>query len=626
MSAKDSLDDPLALGAEFQQSLDPRDRHARGVHYTLAAEIQRVIQPTLVRPLAERIEAAADAELPALHDRLANLRILDPACGCGNFLILAFQELKALEDRILARAPTLPPRVHIGQCLGIDLDRGAVTLARTALRQLADVPDDLMTTIVHADALFCEWPPADIIVGNPPFQSKNKAQQALGGAYLARLRRRYPDVPGRADLCAYWFRRAHDHLSPGGRAGLVATNTIRDNDTRRASLDYIINHGGTITEAVSTQIWPDTAVVHVSIVNWKRGEAPGTKFLYEQLGDTPDAPWRRHDLPHINASLSPRVDVTGARNIPANDRPKVCFQGQTPGHHAFVVDAALAESWRRADPKNRDVLHPYLIGDDLLGPPPRPRYLIDFNNCDLATARRYRLPFAHLEAHVLPARQAAAAEESSRNAAAVREDPRARTNLHHHNFLARWWLPSYRRDDMLAALLTIPRYIACSRVTRRPIFEFVPSSVRPGDALQVFTFADDYSFGILQSQIHWQWFLARCSALKLDPRYTSRSVYSTFPWPPAPTPATISTVAAAATRLQTLRKTHAAAGLRALHRQLEATPSHPLHAAQADLDAAVRAAYGMTAGDDPLASLLAHNLAQSAGSHEQSAGPPVRQP
>jgi hypothetical protein len=604
--------DPLALGAEFQRSLDPRDRHARGVHYTLAAEIQRVIQPTLVRPIFNSIESASDAELPALHAELATLRILDPACGCGNFLILAFQELKQLEARILARDPGLPPRVHVGQCLGIDLDQGAVTLARAALRQLADVPDDLTTTIVRADALLCDWPPADIIVGNPPFQSKNKAQRTLGGAYLAKLRRRYPDVPGRADLCAYWFRRAHDHLPPGGRAGLVATNTIRDNDSRRASLDYILINGGTITEAVSTQIWPDTAVVHVSIVNWRKGDAPGPKHLYEQLGDTIDAPWRRHELPHINASLSPRVDVTGARDIPANDDPKVCFQGQTPGHRAFVVDAALAGTWLRADPRTRDVLRPYLIGDDLLAPRAQPRYLIDFNHCDLAAARTYRQPFAHLEAHVLPARRAAAAAEAARNALTLRDDPRARTNHHHHNFLARWWLPAYRRDDMLAALLKIPRYIACSRVTRRPIFTFVPADIRPGDALQVFTFADDYALGILQSQVHWQWLLARCSALKLDPRYTSRSVYSTFPWPPAPSPATIAAVAAAAVHLQTLRQLHAAAGLRALYRQLEATASHPLHAAQADLDAAVRAAYGMTAGDDPLAVLLAlnHRLAR----------------
>src|SRR6202042_583760 len=98
-------------------------------------------------------------------------------------------------------------------------------------------------------------------------------------------------------------------------------------------------------------------------------------------------------------------------------------------------------------------------------------------------------------------------------------------------------------EDMLEALGRLTRYIACSRVTRRPIFEFVSSNIRPGDALQVFALEDDYSFGILQSDIHWQWFTERCSGLKIDPRYTSESVYSTFPWPQTPSAAQVALVA-----------------------------------------------------------------------------------
>ena len=602
----------FAQADEFQQTLDPRDRHARGVHYTHEPEIQRVIQPTIVRPWQQRIAAATLAELPALHAELARFRVLDPACGCANFLIIAFHALRQLEAELLARAPHLTPAVRVTQCLGLDSDADAIQLARAALRAASGDPSDLTTTILHADALFSDWPAADAIVGNPPFQAKNKARQELGAAYLARLRQRYPDVPGRADLCVHWFRLAHAALPPGGRAGLVATNTIRDNDSRRASLDHLLANGATITEAVSTQIWPDAAVVHVSIVNWIKGESPGPKFLYEQVGDRSDAPWLRHQLSKIPASLSPRVDVTGARDLPGNDDPKVCFQGLTPGHRAFVVDAALATTWLRDDPNNRDILHPYLIGDDLLNAPDSAptRWLIDFADRDLAAARRFIKPFAHLEANVCPAREAAAAQEAVRNAAAAHEDPRARQNSHHRNFLTRWWIPAYRRDDLLAALSKIQRYIACSRVTRRPIFEFIPADVRPGDALQVFTFADDYAFGVLQSAIHWQWFIERCSALKRDPRYTSRSVYSSFPWP-TPDHDTVTRVARAAEHLRRERRRHAgASGLRTLHRHLEATSSHPLHAAQADLDAAVRAAYRMTEHDDPLGFLLDLNAAR----------------
>jgi hypothetical protein len=602
----------FAQAIEFQRTLDPRDRHARGVHYTHEPEIQRVIQPTIVRPWQQRIAAAPLADLPALHAELTRFRVLDPACGCANFLIIAFHALRQLEAELLARAPHLTPAVRITQCLGLDSDADAIKLARAALRAASGDPSDLTATILHADALLCELARRRRDRRQPALPIK---EQGPPGARRRLPRPTPPALPGRPRP----RRPVHALVPPrprrpppNGRAGLVATNTIRDNDSRRASLDYILANGATITEAVSTQIWPDAAGVHVSIVNWIKGESPGPKFLYEQIGDRSDAPWRCHQLSKIPASLSPRVDVTGAHDLPGNDDPKVCFQGLTPGHRAFVVDAALAETWLRDDPRTREVLHPYLIGDDLLDAPDSAptRWLIDFADRDLAAARRFIKPFAHLEADVCPARQAAAAQESARNAAAAHEDPRARQNSHHRNFLTRWWIPAYRRDDLLAALSKIPRYIACSRVTRRPIFEFIPADVRPGDALQVFTFADDFAFGVLQSAIHWQWFLARCSALKRDPRYTSRSVYSSFPWP-TPDPDTVTLVARAAEHLRRERRRHAgASGLRTLHRHLEATSSHPLHAAQADLDAAVRAAYGMHEHDDPLAFLLDLNRAR----------------
>src|SRR5208282_3679472 len=99
----------------------------------------------------------------------------------------------------------------------------------------------------------------------PPYQSKNKAQHDLGRAYMNKVRKAYRKVPGQADYCVYWFRRAHDELPEGGRAGFVGTNTIRQNKSRVGGLDYIVEHGGTITEAVSTQVWPGGAVLHVSI-------------------------------------------------------------------------------------------------------------------------------------------------------------------------------------------------------------------------------------------------------------------------------------------------------------------------------------------------------------------------
>ena len=130
--------------------------------------------------------------------------------------------------------------------------------------------------------------------------------------------------------------------------------------------------------------------------------------------------------------------------------------------------------------------------------------------------------------------------------------------------------------------------------------------------LQAFAFSDDYSFSILQSDTHWQWFIAKCSKLKSDFRYTPESVFDTFPWPQAPTVEQIDAVAEAG---RCVRRVRAAAltkikgGLRALYRTLELPGKNPLKDAHAELDTAVLAAYGFAVDKDLLAQLLELNLA-----------------
>ncbi|MDP9478344.1 MAG: hypothetical protein M3R38_22130 [Actinomycetota bacterium] len=468
--------------------------------------------------------------------------------------------------------------------------------------------------VVCDDALFAPWPEADAIVGNPPYQSKNKMQREYGPEYVSRVRDRYPDVPGQADYCVYWFRRAHDHLRAGGRAGLVGTNTIRQNKSREGSLQYIAENGGTITEAVSTQVWSGEAVVHVSIANWVKGEQGGTKRLYRQLGDRWDSDFEVVELERINAALSGRFDVTGAKELRTNAVAPACFQGQTPGHDAFLVEPAEAEEMVRLDPKSAEVLFPYLTGDDLVGrrPPSPSRYVVDFHPRDVLTSGRYAELLRRVQNRVLPDRKAKAEEEERKDVAARERGSGTRVNRHHRNFYKRWWHLSYPRADLKEQLLKIPRYIACGRVTRRPIFEFVDSAVRPSDALQVFPLPDDYSFGVLQSGIHWLWFVERCSTLKSDFRYTSNTVFDAFPWPQAPKQSDVEAVANAATGLRSLRtKVVGENGwsYRELYSTLDLPGEHPLKDAHAALDAAVRAAYGMSAKEDPLAFLLALNAA-----------------
>ena len=290
--------------------------------------------------------------------------------------------------------------------------------------------ENLDSNLVCGDALFTEWPSADVVIGNPPFQSKNKMQSEFGREYITRLRKEYPDVPGRADYCVYWFRKAHDFVPEGHRAGLVATNTIRQNYSREASLDYIVGHGGTITEAVSSQVWSGDAVVHVSIVNWIKGKSTGTKRLMIQDGDSVDSPWRMIQTNKINSALSFDLDVTAA------------------------------------------------------------------------------------------------------------------------------------------------------------------------------------TFGILQSDIHWLWFINRCSTFKADPRYTSNTVFDSYPWPQSPSSSCIRKIAEASQKLRLERRriiqsTHSS--LRELYKTLELPGRDALKDLSSALNSAVRNAYGISDGDSPLEFLLELN-------------------
>jgi hypothetical protein len=165
---------------------------------------------------------------------------------------------------------------------------------------------------------------------------------------------------------------------------------------------------------------------------------------------------------------------------------------------------------------------------------------------------------------------------------------------------------------MVNLLATMPRYIVCSDTTKRPVFEFIAREIRPDHKLRVFAFADDYSFGIMQSHAHWLWFVTKCSKLTERFNYTSTSVFDTFPWPQTATAKQIDTVAAVARELRRVRAEalkKLKGGLRALYRTLELPGANPLKDAHAALDAAVLTAYGFSAKKDLLAQLLALNLA-----------------
>jgi hypothetical protein len=316
----------------------------------------------------------------------------------------------------------------------------------------------------------------------------------------------------------------------------------------------------------------------------------------------------------VNSALSDAADVSAANDLWGKLPMLLVCQGVTPGHEGFVLTPDDKTTLPTNDPSSAEVIFPYLIGRELLTGDGQPmRSVIDFGQMTILDAQRYAAAFQHVKSTVLPGIQNKADKEHESESA-------------HRDQLERWWMHWRPRREFIDAIEKLPRFLVCSRVTKRPIFVFVHHSIRPGDALQAFSFQDDYSFGILQSHTHWLWFVTKCSKLKSDFRYTPPSVFDTFPWPQAATVEQIDAVAAAA---RDVRRVRAEAlpklkgGLRALYRTLELPGANPLKDAHAALDAAVLAAYSFSPKRDLLAQLLALNQ-EVAGKIER--GEPVTAP
>ncbi len=637
---------PSIFGNIFESSFNARFRHATGAHYTHESDIMYIVEPTVLRPWREKIAAAKTlSDLNELWEQLSKYHVLDPACGSGNFLYIAFRELKHLEIDLLQKMlddyPSIKPqhlysKITCNQFFGIDTNPLGIELAKITLSMAKkfasdnlniftkqnrfwhehDDPlpfDNLDENMVVADALFCDWPYADAIIGNPPYQSKNKMVEEFGANYVEQIREQFPDVPGKADYCVYWFRKAHDMLPEGGRAGLVGTNTISQTFSREGGLDYIVSHKGAIVEAVGTMPWSGSAAVHVAIVNWvKDGNGvldAKNKRLALQRGEKKDGPWEIYELHFIPPSLSASTDVTKAQKLKANTTSKICFQGQTHGYDGFLLTPEEHDALLREEPQATEVTFPYMISDELFGSidsQPK-RFVIDLQSKhELPEAMQYKKTFLRLKEKVLPKVIEKAEQERERYKTTRKKDTRRQ------NHLKKWWWLFWRREELITKLQSINRYIACGRVTSRPIFEFVSAKIRPNDMLIVFPFEDDYSFGILQSSFHCDWLKARCSTLGEAYRYTIETIFNTFPWPQwslSPTTGKNNRKAAkyqqskidvavgvadAARELRSIRnriRTRNQWSLRELYRSLELPGKNPLKDAHEKLDQAVRQAY-----------------------------------
>jgi len=432
--------EPSIFGTMFERGLDPAMRSQLGANYTDPGTIGKIIDPVIVRPLtaewevAKAIIAEAMAKYAAggkgsqaayktaqetflrFIERLKKFRVLDPACGSGNFLYLALRALKDLEHRANLDAEMLGLHRQItietspDNVLGIEINAYAAELARVTVwigeiqwmlkngyeiqrRPILAPLNHIQCrdAVLKVDGTEAEWPEADVIIGNPPFLGDKKMRNELGDEYTEALRKCYAArVPGGADLVTYWFEKARAQIESGKcqRAGLVATNSIRQKRNRPV-LERICD-SAQIFNAWSDEEWINQgAAVRVSLVCFGNGEDVTLD------GNTVEA---------IHADLTAGNNLTQAQPLKENAGQSyfgLCLAG------AFKVSSATAQAWLMLPnphgKPNSDVLKPIYNGSDITrrwaG-----NWVIDFALMDEQQAALYEAPFAYVAKHVKPFR------------------------------------------------------------------------------------------------------------------------------------------------------------------------------------------------------------------------------
>lgn len=578
--------DPAIFGTLLEQALDERERWSLGAHYTPRAYVERLVAATL-EPLEQewravqalfglrcaalgesvgraRLRGLVRSTLAPFHERLLGLQILDPACGTGNFLTLAYQRVAAIDQeyralvgqlfgdqQVIEESLAVVPDRFVGleksgwaaeiAQLVLFLGHAQIWLERTGLGPIGDhergrrakviaalagcrrsirVGDAVLDAEGHAPT----WPAADYIVGNPPYIGNKQMREALGHDYVERLRDAYPELPRSIDLVMYWWHLAARAVAERGcrRMGLITTNSIRQVQNRpvvRAALDGRpplriawalpdhpwIDRGAQVRIAmlVVEQVAPDQAPARLGRVVGAVGDHGGVvEVAFESVE-------------RIHADLQAALELETAESLEAN--LGVCFQGMNlVGKDGFLLGREQVVALGYDPDALPSTIRPYLGGREFLHARPE-QYVIDAWGLDEPTLEREH-PRLHawLRARVWPLRK---------------DNARA-------PYRERWWVFGEPRGRLRAALVGRARYIVTNETARQRTFEFVDAATVPDHQLYAVASDDPFVLGVLLSLAHRCWALALGGRQGVgnDPRYNSTACFATFPFPDPPQP------------------------------------------------------------------------------------------
>ncbi len=610
---------PAIFGSLFQSIMDGVERRNLGAHYTSEENILKLIKPLFLDALWAEFHKVKGHKnrLFEFHKKLRRLSFLDPACGCGNFLVISYRELRLLELEVLRASyqsgqQTLDVHqlisLDVDQFFGIEIEEFPAQIAQVALwlvdhqmnlcvseefgQYFARIPLKSRPRIEHGNALTLDWNevlPAErcsYVLGNPPFVGKtyqNDAQRHDVEVVMGHVK-----GFGVLDFVAAWYVKAARYLQqaePGAvspRAAFVSTNSITQGEQVGVLWGWLLAQGVHIHFAHRTFSWTNEAkgkaAVHCVIIGFGLHDvAEKTIYEYEDIKGEPLAVPAANINPYLVDA--PSIALPSRRMHICNVRPILFGSKPTDGGH-LILDREGRDKLLAVEPRAASVVREYLSAEDFING--IPRYCLWLKGCPPSQLRS--MP------NVLRRVEAVAAFRRLSSKAATRENAAT---------------PAFFAEDRqpVTQYLAIPK-TSSERRAFIPIDFLSPETIV---ASELFTIADAglFDFGILTSTMHNAWVRAVCGRLKSDFRYSAAIVYNNFPWPDLPPKSEPNRPPTPANKAQTAIETAAQAVLDA-RAQFPASSLADLYdpltmppvllKAHHKLDAAVDAAYALCGG------------------------------
>ena len=600
---------PAIFGAMFQGVMDETKRHDLGAHYTSEENILKVIRPLFLDRLREDFDTiclltgpSKRVKLEAFHSRIAALKFLDPACGCGNFLLIAYRELRRLEMDVLEELHKDDPgmvldvstlcKVNVSQFYGIEIEQFPAEIAKVALwlmdhlcnlevadrfgQYFARIPIKASPHIVCANALTTDWatlsPSFDYIFGNPPFLGKK--EQGVGQKADMQKVFALKKPSSVLDFVTAWYKKAVDFTEgTPTECAFVSTNSICQGEHIPAFWNpYILPRNIHINFAHQTFKWSNEAkgkaAVHCVIVGFAFVNRKDKRlFVY----DKPDGQPKETHVKRINPYLYDAVDpYTERRDKPVNAPLPMCYGNIPLDWGTLMLTAEERAQFIASDSRCEPLVKRCLGGDELLNGGDRYcLWLVDF-----APSLLKSLPLVSARVEACREKRLASKDAGARKLGEER--------------------PYQFRDlNNPDTAIVIPK-VSSERRKYVPLGFIDKSTVTTGTVLIVPN-GTLYMFGVLSSAFHMAWLRAVGGRMKSDLQYSKDLVYNNFIWPTVSDEAR-KTIETAAQGVLDARAAHPGQTLADLYDPLYMPPD--LLKAHQHLDALVDKAYGKKFAND----------------------------